>query len=311
MRPTQPLPALKLQPSTGLDSAGPLRENDRVWAVGFPLGENLERELAAFKLSRNANGPNVSIREGTVTALREDGDRLLKAIEHGCKIEHGNSGGPLVDRFGRVVGINFAGMGRATSFAIPADTALAQFPETLAWIARGKGGRRTLQLGRGYSTLEQALAAAQPGDVIDLPVGEHPIPQRLAVPDGVWLRGAGVGKTILLGAEGRRSVVTIGQGEYTEADQFRDKALRTMTPDTRVAPRAGTSRSPTSPSAVAPGTTAGTPIVLWYSASGRKPGQKPTCTISKLTPASTRSSWSTALPRPTSSPPRSTTAGRV
>jgi len=97
------------------------REGDDVTAFGFPLGTELQT---------NSNGPNISVRKGSVTSLRTDNAGRLVVVEHSCQTEQGNSGGPLLDRYGRVVGINVSGIATfiggqvvsesSTKFAIPA-----------------------------------------------------------------------------------------------------------------------------------------------------------------------------------------------
>ncbi len=80
-------------------------ETTAVMAAGYPLG--LEE---------------ISIREGTVSAHRVyEGAEL---VEHTVPIDQGNSGGPILDKQGRVVGINSWAMVSAlmgTKFAVPAN----------------------------------------------------------------------------------------------------------------------------------------------------------------------------------------------
>jgi hypothetical protein len=105
---------------------------ERVWAIGFPLGAGMEDALSDVDMSKNPNGPDISVREGSVTALRKDANDKLKAVEHSCNIEHGNSGGPLVNRRGQVVGVNALGIEK-TAFAIPLRLVLERFGHTLRW----------------------------------------------------------------------------------------------------------------------------------------------------------------------------------
>jgi len=88
-----------------------------VYTAGFPLGD------PEFTLSRG------------VVSKAQAGDQILttvadvdRAIEHDANIQAGNSGGPLVDTSGRVVGVNYAGTGdyygvTEQFFAIAADAA--------------------------------------------------------------------------------------------------------------------------------------------------------------------------------------------
>lgn len=67
-----------------------------VYAAGFPLGD-----------------PEFTLTKGIVSKARADGESYWASvdsvIEHDARIRGGNSGGPLVDKDGQVVGINYAG----------------------------------------------------------------------------------------------------------------------------------------------------------------------------------------------------------
>jgi serine protease Do len=67
-----------------------------VYAAGFPLGD-----------------PEFTLTRGIVSKARADGDRAWTSVdyvlEHDANIQPGNSGGPLVDKDGRVVGVNYSG----------------------------------------------------------------------------------------------------------------------------------------------------------------------------------------------------------
>lgn len=67
-----------------------------VYAAGFPLGD-----------------PEYTLTKGIVSKARADGETYWASvdsvIEHDARIRGGNSGGPLVDAEGLVVGINYAG----------------------------------------------------------------------------------------------------------------------------------------------------------------------------------------------------------
>lgn len=67
-----------------------------VYAAGFPLGD-----------------PEFTLTKGIVSKARADGETnwasVPAVIEHDARIRPGNSGGPLVDEDGKVVGINYAG----------------------------------------------------------------------------------------------------------------------------------------------------------------------------------------------------------
>ncbi|MCP9486112.1 MAG: trypsin-like peptidase domain-containing protein [Gaiellaceae bacterium MAG52_C11] len=157
-----------------------LRLGDDVIAVGFPLG---------------LGGPTVT--SGIVSGLNRtiepgDGARLEGLLQTDAAINPGNSGGALVDRAGRLVGINTAaaraGAAENIGFAIEIDAALPIIEEirsepeaTRAWlgisIASVESDSAAVALGldpatRGVRITEvydggpAARAEVLPGDVI-------------------------------------------------------------------------------------------------------------------------------------------------
>ncbi|KAG1648705.1 Serine protease HTRA1 [Nymphon striatum] len=73
-----------------------------VFAAGYPL--NFDSDLLAV---------DYTLTRGIVSTTQADGESnwasVDDVIEHDARIRGGNSGGPLVDEMGRVVGINYAG----------------------------------------------------------------------------------------------------------------------------------------------------------------------------------------------------------
>jgi S1-C subfamily serine protease len=107
-------PASALHPLT-FASSGSVLVGDRVYAIGNPFG--LERTMTAGIVSatgRDIQAPN--------------GHTIPGAIQTDAPINHGNSGGPLLDRYGHVVGINAQLEGGTVDanvgigFAIPSST---------------------------------------------------------------------------------------------------------------------------------------------------------------------------------------------
>ena len=126
-----------------------LRLGDAVIAIGFPAG---------------LGGPTVT--SGIVSGLDRtiegrSGD-LTGLLQTDAAINPGNSGGPLVDRSGRLVGINTAGIRSADTenigFAIAID-------EALPVIARISDGPPTTDkwLGITFSSVDSESAAVQLG----------------------------------------------------------------------------------------------------------------------------------------------------
>jgi 2-alkenal reductase len=105
--------AAKLDPLP-LGSTARVQVGDPVVAIGSPFGEQQ------------------SLSTGVVSALNRDIESLTRypignAIQTDAAINHGNSGGPLLDARGRVIGINSqirstGGGGEGVGFAIPIET---------------------------------------------------------------------------------------------------------------------------------------------------------------------------------------------
>jgi len=108
-------PASVLHPLTFADS-NRIQVGDQVFAIGNPFG--LDGTMTAgivSSIGRDILAPN--------------GLSIPSAIQTDAPINHGNSGGPLLDRFGRVVGVNSQIEGGTVDanvgvgFAISSDTA--------------------------------------------------------------------------------------------------------------------------------------------------------------------------------------------
>ena len=115
-----------------------------------PLGESAALQAGQLVIALGSPlGFQSTVSTGVVSALgrsmRGHGGRLIEdVIQHTAPLNPGNSGGPLVDSRGRVVGINTAivAMAQGLGFAVPGDTA--------RWVAAellGHGRVRRLALG--------------------------------------------------------------------------------------------------------------------------------------------------------------------
>jgi len=85
-------PASALHPLP-LGSLSSVHVGDPVVAIGNPLNEQ-----------STITAGIVSAKQRTIQSL-EPGQQIYNAIQTDAAINHGNSGGPLIDRFGRVIGI--------------------------------------------------------------------------------------------------------------------------------------------------------------------------------------------------------------
>ena len=91
---------------------GPINVGLEVYAAGFPLGD-----------------PEYTLTKGIVSKEKASGETSWASvdavIEHDATINPGNSGGPLVDKNGKVVGINYAGASQTNQyFAISEPVAI-------------------------------------------------------------------------------------------------------------------------------------------------------------------------------------------
>jgi S1-C subfamily serine protease len=131
----------------GFADSSRVQVGDPVYAIGNPFG--LDRTLTNGIVSandRDIRAPN--------------GLAIERAIQTNAAINHGNSGGPLIDRFGDVIGINSqiesggvngnVGVG----FAVPSDTARAVADQLIA-----TGRVQHAWLGVEVEDIDPALAA--------------------------------------------------------------------------------------------------------------------------------------------------------
>jgi len=100
---------------------------ETIYAIGSPVG--LEK----------------TVTQGIVSALGRKLVQIGDVIQIDAAVNHGNSGGPVVDMAGRLVGIVFAGIEQyqGLNFAVPAERLAAALP---AMIAGGKAERPWLGL---------------------------------------------------------------------------------------------------------------------------------------------------------------------
>jgi WD40 repeat protein len=104
-------------PTLSLGSDDKLAELMELVAVGFPFGKPPGSEKGY---------PSASINVGSVTALRRKDDALHR-IQLDAALNPGNSGGPVLDKNGKVVGVVVSGIrGSGVNFAIPVSV-LARF----------------------------------------------------------------------------------------------------------------------------------------------------------------------------------------
>jgi S1-C subfamily serine protease len=136
-------PLEKLRPIS-VGASKDLQVGQKVYAIGNPFG--LDHTLTTGIIS----GLNREIRSVTQRTIYD-------VIQTDAAINQGNSGGPLLDSAGRLIGINtaifspsgaFAGIG----FAVPVDTVNRIVPQLIS-------SGRVIKPGLGISTLRPEIAA--------------------------------------------------------------------------------------------------------------------------------------------------------
>jgi putative serine protease PepD len=138
-------PSSALQP-LAFASSSSVAVGDPAYAIGNPFG--LDRTMTAGIVS--ATGRDIESPNGLTIA---------NAIQADAPINHGNSGGPLLDRFGRVIGINAQIQGGTVDanvgvgFAIPSNTAKSVGDQLIA-----TGHARHAWLGVQVATIDPTAA---------------------------------------------------------------------------------------------------------------------------------------------------------
>ena len=142
--------ASALHPLSFGDVAG-MQVGDPVYAIGNPFG--LDRTMTAGIVS--ATGRDIQSPNGLT---------IPDAIQTDAPINHGNSGGPLIDRFGRVVGVNAQIQGGTVNanvgvgFAISAATAKSVSEQLIQ-----SGHAKHAYLGVEVMTIDPSLAGVMRG----------------------------------------------------------------------------------------------------------------------------------------------------
>lgn len=91
-------------------------------AIGSPLNLNESASLGIVSgLSRQSTHP--------------DGHKIEEMIQTDASVNPGNSGGPLVDAKGEVIGVNTLGIGETVNFAVSSETVMRIIPELIEYGA--------------------------------------------------------------------------------------------------------------------------------------------------------------------------------
>jgi S1-C subfamily serine protease len=112
-------------PPLEVKSAANLRQTQKVWVVGFPLGEQLGKEI--------------TVSDSSVSSFRRDSHGVLNRVQVNGGMHPGNSGGPVVDSYGNVVGVAVSGYaGTQINFAVPGDYVRTILDGKIAGISLGQ-----------------------------------------------------------------------------------------------------------------------------------------------------------------------------
>ena len=96
--------ALPTKTPLTLRESNTLKQTERIWSLGFPVMDALMQSYSTY------TAEDVRITDGTVTKLATGTNLYSGAntdyVQTDCNIDYGNSGGPMVDENGCVVGIS-------------------------------------------------------------------------------------------------------------------------------------------------------------------------------------------------------------
>lgn len=180
-------------------------ETTSVYSFGFPFGE---------ALSSNKGSPAVTVGKASVSSLRNGPDGELAAIQIDGNLNPGNSGGPVVDAKGRLVGVaqSIIKEGQGIGFIVPAGE-LGQMMRGRAGSVRllppkTADGRTTARLEVGLIDPAGSVKAMSARYVVVRPTDRRPVGDSLARHPGVKTvdlkveNGVGVADLLLPATEG-------------------------------------------------------------------------------------------------------------
>lgn len=143
-------------PAAQFGDSDALTVGDTVYAIGNPLGVNLRGTLT----------------DGIVSAINRDvyvDGTTMTLIQTNAALNNGNSGGPLINQYGQVVGINTMKMGSSTTmsveglgFAIPIASTAYMINDLIAY------GEIHGEVVIGITVLNVPVAAADGGTGLEI-----------------------------------------------------------------------------------------------------------------------------------------------
>ncbi len=94
-----------------LENVPSVTDTMEVFVLGFPFGTSL---------SASSHNPSVTVSKGAVSSIRKDDEGIVKVIQIDASVNPGNSGGPVIDRQGNLLGIAFAKVRKSQiGFVVP------------------------------------------------------------------------------------------------------------------------------------------------------------------------------------------------
>src|SRR5687768_995944 len=177
-------------PTAAFGSAASLQVGDRVLAMGSPLALSQSVTMGIVSNTEMIM-PQLFWPFNRMTLEGEDVGSLVRWIGHDAPIFGGNSGGPLINLQGEIVGVNEISMGLAG--AIPAELA-REVSEAIirdgrvkrSWIGldvqpllKSSGAARGVLVGGTIEGSPAAAAGFKPGDVV-LKIGTDDVTVRFA-----------------------------------------------------------------------------------------------------------------------------------
>ncbi len=155
-------------------SALKLADLDRV-----PIGEDVVAIGYALDIGRG-EGPSFSVTRGIVSqknrGIDEGANQILGSIQTDAAINHGNSGGPLLNLLGEVVGVNTAlqpdsssgGVAQGIGYAVGSDTVAAVYEQLRSdgKVSRGLLGVRNFEALRPAQAKQLGLPDGTRGIVL-------------------------------------------------------------------------------------------------------------------------------------------------
>ena len=126
-----------------LGESGGVQNGQHVTALGYPGSFEEDEAIGGKGLAQQLVNTEGSVSSANVAAAPDPGlPRFPSTIQHQAPVNPGNSGGPLVDDFGRVIGINTLRNPEVQGqfYAISIDRAKPVVTELLAGKSRGLVG---------------------------------------------------------------------------------------------------------------------------------------------------------------------------